>query len=127
MELRVETSAGEDLLDWLTADPEVSRSTEIVQEAADRPGSMGAGFDLLNLVVPNTIALTSVVVSIASFLESRKRGTGDAPTVNITCQTMVVSVEGDGQEALQRLTALLQGQDCAQALHAVRDGEPVDE
>jgi hypothetical protein len=127
MELRVETSAGEDLLEWLTADPEVSRSTEIVQRAASRPGSMGGGFDLLNLVLSNTIALTGVVVSIASFLESRKRGTGEAPTVNITCQTIVVSVEGDGQEALQRLTALLQGQDSSQAPHAARDGEPVDE
>lgn len=105
--MEINEGEGADLLTWLVADPDVARTTEITSAPSEREGEMGSGFDLLNFLVSNSISLSSLIVAIVTFRESRRRSTGAAPAVKIIYQTIVVSVEGDGQEALRRLTQAL--------------------
>lgn len=81
----------------------MTHDTTFSPAIADRE-TMGGGFELLNFVVANGISLGSLIVSLASCRESRRRSTGQAPPVKVRHRTTVVEVEGDGQEALRFLT-----------------------
>lgn len=108
MELNIEVGddAGSDLYRWLVDDPQVRRFAADAEPVADADTHvMGLAFDVLNLVVPNAVALGSLVVSIAAFREQRRQSTGAAPTVNIQHAGVLALVDGDGAEAVRRLTA----------------------
>lgn len=108
MELNIEVGddAGSDLYRWLVDDPQVRRFAADAEPVADDDTHvMGLAFDVLNLVVPNAVALGSLVVSIAAFREQRRQSTGAAPTVNIQHAGVLALVDGDGAEAVRRLTA----------------------
>jgi hypothetical protein len=107
LSIRTEDGAGTDLYRWLNEDPELRGQLTITPASADRAGEMGLGFDLLNLIIPNTIALGSLVASIASFRQARRQGTGTTPRVSIGQVGVYVDVDvdDDGHAALQQLQA----------------------
>ncbi|MFB6426675.1 hypothetical protein ACFCXC_06520 [Streptomyces microflavus] len=108
MELTIKTDdgAGTDLYRWLIEDPETAPYASGATPAAMDPdgGEMGIGFDILNLVIPNAIALSSLVVSITTYRLQARQSTGTAPKVSISQAGVVVVVEGDGSEAVRRLS-----------------------
>ena len=128
--IEVEDGAGAELYQWLVEDPEVRRYTAGAEpvDGKGRSGEMGLGFDILNLVIPNAIALAGLVVSIASFRNQRRQSTGAAPTVAVRHGDVLVVVSGDGTEALQTLTQATQtpapGTEPAQADGGTPPGTP---
>ncbi|MBW5250440.1 hypothetical protein ABZ580_11045 [Streptomyces sp. NPDC012486] len=108
MELTIQTDngAGTNLYRWLLEDPEAAAYASGATPAAMDPagGEMGIGFDVLNLVIPNVIALSSLVVSIATYRLQAQQSTGTAPSVSVSQAGVVVVVEGDGSEAVRQLT-----------------------
>ncbi|NEA55355.1 hypothetical protein G3I60_14665 [Streptomyces sp. SID13666] len=108
MELTIQTDdgAGTDLYRWLLEDPEAAAYASGVTPAAMNPagGEMGIGFDVLNLVIPNVIALSSLVTSIATYRLQTQQSTGTAPSVSVSHIGIRVVVVGDGNEAVAQLT-----------------------
>ena len=106
MELVVRTAegAGADLYRWLLDDPRVPPDASVTPAAdAAAPGEMGLAFDVLNLMVPNMIALGSLLVSIATYRASRRDSTGTAPQISVGHADTFVAVQGDGSEVLRHL------------------------
>lgn len=103
--IRADEGVGADLYRWLISDPELSLGAAINPVPQAAGGEMGLGFDLLNLIIPNTIALGSLVVSLASFRDSRRQSTGVAPHVSIGHADTITVIDGNGAEALQELLA----------------------
>ncbi|MDI1454372.1 MULTISPECIES: hypothetical protein [unclassified Streptomyces] len=103
--IRIDDGAGDELIRWLSVDPQTRRFAARTVPAAAEPGSgtMGTAFDVLNLVLPNAIALSSLMVSIASFRDQRRRSTGTAPTVSVDHAGNVVIVDGDSAAVVQQL------------------------
>lgn len=106
MELIIRTGdgAGADLYQWLSADPEL-RGQVTIKGADVEPGGMGVGLDVLGLVIPNTIALGSLIMSIVSFQQQRRQSTGALPPVSIGNGGASVDIDGDGTDALRKLTS----------------------
>jgi hypothetical protein len=115
MELVIQTEegVGTDLYRWLTADEDLAPDGRITPADAGRAGDMGIGFDVLNLVIPNAIALGSLITSVAAFREQHRESTGAAPQIGVghaSPQVTVghvdtfVMIENDGSEALRQLT-----------------------
>lgn len=101
--VHVDSDAGPDLYRWLVADTEVDG---LAPHDDSRPGDMGLAFDVLNLVIPNAIALASLVTSILTFRESRKQSGIPEPAIRIECGDVVVRVEGDPNTLLARFAHL---------------------
>jgi hypothetical protein len=115
MKLTIQTDhgSGTDLYRWLLEDPEARVYAAGATPAAMDPdgGEMGIGFDVLNLAVPNVIALGSLVVSIGNYRHQLQQSTGTAPRVSIARADVVVAVEGDGAEAIRQLTEAAQAEE----------------
>ncbi|WP_191971441.1 effector-associated constant component EACC1 [Streptomyces luteolifulvus] len=109
LSIRTDHGAGTDLYRWLLEDPEAGAHAAGATPAAMDPagGEMGIGFDVLNLVIPNLIALGSLVVSIATYRLQLQQSTGTAPNVTISQSNVVVVVDGDGTDAVRQLTQAL--------------------
>ena len=106
MELIIRTveGAGADLYRWLLEDPDLPPEATVTPSGEDGAvGEMGLAFDVLNLILPNSIALGSLIVSIATFRASRRDRTGTAPQISVRHADTFVAVQGDGTEALRRL------------------------
>lgn len=104
--IRTDQGLGTDLYRWLLEDPEarVHAAQAVPADADPAGGEMGLGFDVLNLVIPNVIALSSLIVSIAGYRHQVRQSTGTAPTVSVAQGGVVIVVEGDGAEAVRQLT-----------------------
>ncbi|MEU8183028.1 hypothetical protein AB0B85_29205 [Micromonospora sp. NPDC049044] len=103
LSIRVDGDLGSDLYRWLSEDAEIP---EVAVTPPTPAGAMGTGYDVLNLVVPNTIALTSLVVSILTYRDGRGRATGAAPRVEVGTADLVVVVEGEPAEVVRKLEAV---------------------
>lgn len=106
MELVIRTAqgTGADLYRWLLDDPDLPRDASVTPAAdGSAPGEMGLAFDVLNLVLPNSIALGGLMVSIATFRASQRDRTGTAPQISVGHADTFVAVQGDGSEVLRRL------------------------
>ena len=106
MELTVHTGGedvGRDLYDWLVNDAEVVRDVRVTAAGHTSEGTMGSGFELLNLIIPNVIALGGLGVSIATFLQQRRAGGGPEPTIRVQVDGDLVLLGTDAEEVLGRL------------------------
>lgn len=128
MELTIRTAegSGADLYRWLATDPPVRAFAAAAAPPPPAPapgsGTMGTGFDLLNLIVPNAIGLGGLLVSLVSFIDQRRRGTGTAPQISVAAGGVVVVVNGDVDPAV--LTAQIQAAVAAQSGQAAAAAQP---
>jgi hypothetical protein len=92
--IKAAEGAGADVYRWLAADPPVRSFGASAVPAGREPGdgTMGTGFDLLNLLVPNAIALASLLVSLAAFRDQRRATTGTPPAISVSSGVTVVTV-----------------------------------
>ncbi|WP_019631652.1 effector-associated constant component EACC1 [Actinomadura atramentaria] len=100
--VRIDEELGAELYEWLVGDPGVGGTVKISPADAGA-GTMGTGFDVLNLVIPNLIALSSLGVSIAQFVDGRRRSTGSAPEIRAEAGSTVVVLGADAEDVLRRL------------------------
>ena len=116
MTIEVSEGAGADVYRWLAADPPVRSfgASAVPGVRADDDESMGIGFDLLNLIIPNAIALAGLFTSLAAFRDQRRATTGTPPAITVAAGATVVTVTSaaDAQALADRLT---QAQEAAPA------------
>lgn len=93
------------LYQWLAADPDVQQNTTL-SFGNGRSGEMSA-LDVINVVLGNTIAFSSLVVAIASWRDSRR----DAPKVEIEGDGVRVSIVDDSPETIRNVIAALSKDD----------------
>ncbi|MFC0039594.1 effector-associated constant component EACC1 [Actinomadura rayongensis] len=103
--IRVEGAAtGRTLLNWLLADP-VSGEAEITP-AAGGPGEMGA--ELVQAVIANEIALTSLAFSVLTWWDARRRKPGETDAeVWLEVGGTAVRVKGSDHEEVARIVRAL--------------------
>jgi Effector Associated Constant Component 1 len=92
--IKAAEGAGADVYRWLAADPPVRSFGASAVPAGREPGdgTMGTGFDLLNLIVPNAIALAGLLVSLAAFRDQRRATTGTPPSITVAAGATVVTI-----------------------------------
>lgn len=91
---------------WLVSDPELRGAAEVATASA-RPqqGQMGGGaLDVVDVVLGNALALSSLVVSVAAWRGARPR----PMRVRIERGDAAVTVEGDSPEAVERVLRALE-------------------
>lgn len=103
LSIRVDGDRGSDLYRWLSEDADLPEAEVAPPTSA---GDMGTAYDVLNLVIPNTIALTSLVVSILTYRDGRQRATGEAPRVEVGAAETVVLIDGEPAEIVRKLEAI---------------------
>ena len=92
---------------WLVQDPDVTRwSTVSLEAGGNVPGEMGPVFDVVTVVLSNSIALGSLIVAYLSWRDSRPR----PPTVSIERDGVVVSLAGSSPETVSRVIEALSDQ-----------------
>jgi hypothetical protein len=88
---------------WLTEDPDVRRDTSLSLSGEQRPGEMSGALEVINVVLSNTIAFSSLVVAIAAWRESRR----GAPPVEIERDGVRVTVHDGSPETVRRVVEAL--------------------
>ncbi|MCQ4202221.1 hypothetical protein ACFW5W_13170 [Streptomyces sp. NPDC058783] len=85
---------------WLLAEPDLRGQASVsVRTEGQQQGAMGSGLDVVNVVLSNSIALGSLLVAVATWRRSRPR----APQVTMERDGVVVTLDGDSPEAVQRI------------------------
>ncbi|WP_240798810.1 MULTISPECIES: hypothetical protein [unclassified Streptomyces] len=85
---------------WLLAEPDLRGQALVsVRIEGQQQGAMGSGLDVVNVVLSNSIALGSLLVAVATWRRSRPR----APQVTMERDGVVVTLDGDSPEAVQRI------------------------
>ncbi|WP_229711693.1 effector-associated constant component EACC1 [Streptomyces daqingensis] len=93
---------------WLVADAELRGLTEMtVTSAESRQGDMGGALEVVNVVLSNTIALSSLLVSVAAWRGSRPR----PPEVRIERNGATVTVRDASPEMAERILRALDTDD----------------
>ncbi|GAA4237164.1 hypothetical protein GCM10022254_48530 [Actinomadura meridiana] len=93
---------------WLTDDPDVRRQAKVTAvDAPTQRGDMGPTLELVNVVLSNSIALSSLVVAVASWIGSRR--TSNGTVVWIEYEGVRVAVDADSPEAIEAVIRALQG------------------
>jgi hypothetical protein len=125
--VKAEEGSGTDVYRWLATDPDTRGfgpgAVPAGHEDADGDGLMGTGFDLLNLLIPNALALGSLFTSLAAFRDQRRRGTGSAPAITVEAGAAIVVVtdSADPQALAEQLRRALPA---AQAASAAAAADP---
>jgi hypothetical protein len=89
---------------WLVGDPELRGHAEVTAPAQTKPGHMGGVLDVVDVVLSNTIALSGLVVSVATWRGARPR----PPRVRLERDGVQVSVEGASPEAIAQVLRALE-------------------
>lgn len=106
VQIGVDDTSALPLYRWLTDDPDVRRDATL-SFASGQPGDMGGALEVINVVLSNTIALSSLVLAIATWRGSRR----NSPTVEIERDGVRVMINEDSPEAIQRVLKALSAQD----------------
>jgi hypothetical protein len=94
---------------WLAQDPDVRRDAKVtIVPAPSRPGGMSGGLEVVNVVLSNTIALSSLVVAVASWIGSRRAPS--RPVVRIERDGVSVTISADSPEAIRDVLRELEGE-----------------
>lgn len=84
---------------WVSQDPDVRRDAKVTGVPAQaQPGDMGGALELVNVVLSNSIALSSLVVAVASWIGSRR---ASPPAVRIEYEGVSVTIDADSPEAIE--------------------------
>ncbi|NED58346.1 hypothetical protein G3I24_46570, partial [Micromonospora aurantiaca] len=87
---------------WLAQDPDVRRDAEVtIVPAPARPGDMGGSLEVVNVVLSNAIAFSSLVVAVAAWIGSRRSSAG--PVVRIERDGVAVTISADSPEAVREV------------------------
>ncbi len=110
MKLRLSVIADEELaslLRWLR-DDDISSEVAISPDYRDAdPEHMGGGIEFVNVVLSNGIALASLIVAVASWLDSRRSAT----TVRIMHDDNVVELHGSSEGEIQAVVEALRSKE----------------
>jgi hypothetical protein len=103
MKVSIHTTLDEstELYKWLLKDPAVAG--DITPGGKIKSGEMGLALDVLNLAIPNTIALASLVTSILTYRQYREESGSSVPSVQIEHSQMIALVDGDLDTVLGKL------------------------
>lgn len=94
---------------WLAQDPDVRRDAEVtIVPAPARPGDMGGSLEVVNVVLSNAIAFSSLVVAVAAWIGSRRSSSG--PVVRIERDGAAVTISADSPEAVREVLRALDGE-----------------
>ncbi|NEA29646.1 hypothetical protein G3I70_45165 [Actinomadura bangladeshensis] len=94
---------------WLAQDPDVRRDAEVtIVPAPARPGDMGGSLEVVNVVLSNAIAFSSLVVAVAAWIGSRRSSAG--PVVRIERDGVAVTISADSPEAVREVLRALDGE-----------------
>lgn len=89
---------------WLAQDEELGRSVRFSRVgAAGRLGEMSSGLELINVIVSNAIALSSLIVALASWRESR----ATPSIISIQRNGVTIAIDDSSPECVQRAIAEL--------------------
>lgn len=88
---------------WLAEDPDVRRDTTLSLSGEQRPDEMSGALEVINVVLSNTIAFSSLVVAVAAWRGSRV----GAPPVEIEKDGVRVTINDDSPETIRRVVAAL--------------------
>ncbi|MFF3830963.1 hypothetical protein ACFYXX_09380 [Streptomyces sp. NPDC002458] len=106
--LRVDEVVGgesEALLRWLHQEEELRGRARVSARAADTPGAMGGvSLDILDVVLSNSIALTSLAATVLAWRSSRP---DPAPAVQFEVNGVSVTVNTDDPETVRSLIETL--------------------
>lgn len=88
---------------WLAQDREVTRDVAL-SLGEGRPEDMGGALEVINVVLSNSIALTSLITSLATWRASRR------PPVKVVVErgNIRVAIEGDSSEEVESLVKALE-------------------
>ena len=96
---------------WLAQDPDVRRDAKVTivpAPAPPQPGEMSCALEVVNVVLGNAIALSSLVVAVASWIGSRK--SASSPVVRIEREGVSVTISADSPEAIRNVLRELEGE-----------------
>ncbi len=94
-----------ELLRWLSRDPDLRTEASMsLVPATVRPGEMGGAFEAINAVLSSGLTLAGVVVSVASWRDSKG---GRGPLVRIERDGVVVEVHDGSVETVERIVRAL--------------------
>lgn len=96
---------------WLAQDPDVRRDAKVTivpAPAPPQPGGMSCALEVVNVVLGNAIALSSLVVAVASWIGSRK--SASSPVVRIEREGVSVTISADSPEAIRNVLRELEGE-----------------
>jgi len=88
---------------WLGEDPDVQRDTTLSLSGEQRPDEMSDTLDVINVVLSNTIAFSSLVTAIVAWLGTQR----DAPPVQIERDGVRVTINDDSPETIRRVIEAL--------------------
>ncbi|MEV8318396.1 hypothetical protein AB0Q95_29975 [Streptomyces sp. NPDC059900] len=106
--LRVDEVVGgesEALFRWLHQEEELRGQARVTARAADIPGAMGGTLDVVDVVLSNVIALTSLLATLLAWRSSRP---SPAPAVQLEVNGVSVVVNTDDPEIVRSLIETLQ-------------------
>ncbi|MER5984686.1 hypothetical protein [Streptomyces sp. NPDC001787] len=90
---------------WLNRSDDLRGRAGLAPQGPLSPGDMGAGLDLINVVLSNGIALGSLVTAVATWRATRP----GRPAVRVEVNGVTVTVDTDDPETLTRVTEALRG------------------
>ena len=98
------TDCATSLYRWLIADPELSGLARIaVVPTQSRPGHMGEALEVVNVVLSNTIALSSLLVAVSGWRGSRAR----PPEVRLEREGVTVTVQDASPDRVEQILRAL--------------------
>ncbi|MFE4961139.1 hypothetical protein ACFRCW_46470 [Streptomyces sp. NPDC056653] len=107
--LKVDEAVGgesEALLRWLHEEQNLRGQARMFMGGVQAPGSMGGALDVVNVVLSNSLALGSLLTTLAAWRSSRP---SPQPSVRIEVNGVPVTVNSDDPEVIRSLIETLRG------------------
>ncbi|MFD7000006.1 effector-associated constant component EACC1 [Streptomyces mirabilis] len=90
---------------WLMRDPDTAGASLSLRDRQERPGTMGGGLELIDVVLSNAVGLGGLLLAVANWRQSR----GNGPEVRVEHRGVTVTVSGADPRHIERLVRQLTG------------------
>lgn len=90
---------------WLMWDPDTAGASLSLRDRQERPGTMGDGLELINVVLSNAVGLGGLLLAVANWRQSR----GNGPEVRVEHRGVTVIVSGADPRHIDQLVRQLSG------------------